>query len=51
MHRDGIIERLRDNKKAQVQLQSESEYEYYTDGSLIDRGKEGDIEETKMRAA
>ena len=51
VHRDGIIERLRDNKKAQTWLQSDSEYEYYTDGSLINRGKEGDIEEIQMGAA
>jgi ribonuclease HI len=50
-HRDGIIERLWNNKKAQARLQLELEYEYYTDGSLIDRGTEGEIKETKMGAA
>jgi exonuclease III/ribonuclease HI len=55
-YRDGLIKRLWENKRGQSQenmvLQGTSwEYEYYTDGSLIDRGIEEEAKETRMGAA
>ena len=44
-YRDTLIERLLENRKGQQD--EDTEYEYYTDGSLIDRGTEN----TKMGAA
>jgi len=57
-YRDSLISKLWENKRAlrqentaQQETGLECEYEYYTDGSLIDRGIEEEMKETKMGAA